>query len=145
MKTVQRRAFTLIEILVVTTIIGLLAGVVAVSYTSVTRSSRDARRKSDLEQIRSALEQYRSNNGTYPAVSVDCSSSGGITDASGTYLSKLPLDLKCPAYSYYSAITPSDYTLGAYLEGSSSTCTAGSFSCGAGITCNYCLGPYGTK
>ncbi len=140
-----RKGFTLIEILVVMTIISLLASVAAVSYTSVTRSSRDARRQSDLEQVRSALEQYRSNNGMYPAVAMNCSSSGAISDGSGTYLSTVPRDPRCPSNSYYISTSGSDYTIGAYLEATTSTCASGSYSCGSGVTCNYCVGPYGRR
>lgn len=143
MKPSRSLSFTLIEILVVATIIGLLASIGAASYTQFTKQSRDAKRKADLEQIRSAIEMYRSNNNSYPtAVTIDCSSSAGITDAGNTYLSKIPLDPKCSTYSYYFTATANDYTLGAYLEGSG---TGSCGTCGTAIVCNYCLGPYGQK
>ena len=149
MNAQSKRAFTLIELLIVITIIGMLSVVTASSYTSVTRSSRDARRKTDLEQLRSALEQYRSNNGTYvtaPALSVACNVTGGISDANGSYLSAIPTDPRCNANTYYSAVSANDYTLGAFLENANpSTPCAGNPSCGAGVVCNYCLGPYGRK
>lgn len=60
--------FTLIELIVVITIIGIMSGVGALAYQKSVRQSRDERRKVDLESIRSALELYRSNqvNGNYP-------------------------------------------------------------------------------
>ena len=58
--------FTLIEILVVATIISLLAAAASVAYSQLSKQSRDARRKTDLEQVRAALEMYRSNNDDYP-------------------------------------------------------------------------------
>lgn len=149
----MKKSFTLIEILVVATIIGLLAAVAAVSYSSITKSSRDARRKADLEQIRAAIEMYRSNNNTYPSsVAVGCSLSTGLTDVSGnTYLSNVPEDPKCTTYTYYYVGLPvgcttscSDYTVGAYLEGTTSTCGS-TISCGTGVNCNFCQGPYGPK
>lgn len=152
----QKNSFTLIEILVVATIIGLLAAAAAVSYSSLSRGSRDARRKADLEQIRAALEMYRSNNNSYPSsVAVDCSLSTGLTDVNGnTYLSNVPEDPKCINYFYYYTSFPTgcttacnDYTVGAYLEGTTSTCTSPpTCSSGSpGTPCNYCLGPYGPK
>jgi len=60
------KGFTLIEILVVATIIGLLASGAIVSYQQLSKQSRDAKRKTDLEQVRAALEMYRSNEDTYP-------------------------------------------------------------------------------
>lgn len=62
----RTNGFTLIEILVAATIIAVLTAIGVVSYTSINQRSRDAKRKSDLEQIRSALEMYRADNGHYP-------------------------------------------------------------------------------
>jgi general secretion pathway protein G len=138
----MKKSFTLIEILVVATIIGLLAAGAAVSYSQFSKQSRDAKRKADLEQIRAALEMYRSNNNSYPTtITISCSSSGGITDASNTYLSQIPKDPKCSTYTYYGSISTNDYTLAAYLEAGGTTCVAG--QCGG--NCNYCVGPYGQR
>lgn len=156
----QRLSFTLIEILVVATIIGLLAGIGAVSYSNFTKQSRDAKRIADLEDIRMAFEMYRSNNNYYPNDSevdtTSCSGASGISDVSNTYLETMPKDPKCPDYQYYYNALPdgcdnsttscSSYTLGAQLEaGSSCSSPPGGNSCGAGNPCNYCLGPYGKK
>jgi len=140
----MKKSFTLIEILVVATIIGLLAAVSTISYSQLSKQSRDARRKTDLEQIRSALEMYRSNNDQYPTtITINCSSVGGIIDGSGAiYLSSIPKDPKCNIYSYYYFSSDgTDYTLGAYLESGGTNCGG---SCGS-ATCNYCLGPLGQK
>jgi len=63
----RTKGFTLIEILVVITILALLIVIGAISYSSVNKKSRDARRKSDIEQFRSALEMYRADKGYYPS------------------------------------------------------------------------------
>lgn len=131
------KSFTLIEILVVATIISLLASVTTISYSQITKQSRDGRRKTDLEQIRAALEMYRSNEDNYPV------NLNSLTTPT-VYIQKIPTDPKPALYSYYYArISTSDYILGAYLEGGSSTCSQ-TISC-TSKNCNYCLGPYGEK
>lgn len=131
----KNNGFTLIEILVVTSIIVLLTSTAVVTYSVFLRQSRDARRKSDLGQISVALEMYRSNEDTYPTTALS------ELTAPTVYIQTVPTDPKNPTYTYYYSATASDYTLGAYLEGGGTTCVAG--QCGG--NCNYCLGPYGQK
>lgn len=71
MKQKLQEGFTLIELLVVIAIIGLLASVVLVSLNSARAKARDARRKSDLRQLRTALEMYYQNNDQYPSCQGD--------------------------------------------------------------------------
>lgn len=59
------RAFTLIEILVVATIIAVLVTVTAVSFANAQKNSRNSKRKTDLETVRQALVLYRQDNGSY--------------------------------------------------------------------------------
>lgn len=61
-----QRGFTMIELLVAATIIAVLSTIGIVSYTSLNQRARDGKRKADLEQVRSALELYRTDNGEYP-------------------------------------------------------------------------------
>lgn len=153
----KNKGFTLIEILVVATIIALLAVAAAVSYTSLNRSSRDGRRKADLEQIRAAIEQWRSDKGAYPTsigatvqLAVDCGPPDHtLIDTTITpqsvYLQKVPKDPQCTARTYYyNRLSDSDYTLAAGLEMGTTICQAAP-ACGTGIDCTYCVGPYGQK
>ncbi|MBU1126964.1 type II secretion system GspH family protein [Patescibacteria group bacterium] len=122
-----RQGFTLIELLVVMTIIAILIGLSLVSYQSARKSARDGKRKSDLEQIRSALEMYRSDSDTsaYPDALADL----------GDYII-LPADpLSTSNYAYSSS--DSNYALCASLElgGSTADPSCSGLSCG-GI-CNY--------
>lgn len=133
--------FTFIEILVVVTVIILLTSTAVATYTNFLKQSRDAKRKADLAQVAAALEMYRSNNDTYPVGSV-WATTLDILKTPVVYIQSLPSDPKSSTYGYYYTGTASDYTLGAYLETTSSC--PDTISC-VGANCNYCLGPYGKK
>ena len=62
--------FTLIELLVVIAVVGVLAGAVIaiINPNAQFARARDAKRKVDLKQIRSALGRYKIVNGTYPVM-----------------------------------------------------------------------------
>ncbi|HAU98928.1 MAG: Type II secretion system protein G [Microgenomates group bacterium GW2011_GWF2_45_18] len=69
MKHIKSFGFTLLELLVVISIIGILLSVSAVSYTNGQKTARDGKRKADMRAWQSALEQQKANAGNYPA---DC-------------------------------------------------------------------------
>lgn len=62
-----KKGFTLIEILIVVSIIGLLASIVFVGLGASRARGRDARRLADLQSIQTGLELYFTKTGTYPA------------------------------------------------------------------------------
>jgi prepilin-type N-terminal cleavage/methylation domain-containing protein len=65
-KNRRHSGFTLIELLVVIAIIGLLSSVVLASLNSARAKAKDAKRKSELQQIVRALEFYYDEYGAYP-------------------------------------------------------------------------------
>lgn len=59
--------FTLVEIMVVASIIAILATIMYANFNQGSAQSRDAERKADLRNIQSALELYKNLNGRYPS------------------------------------------------------------------------------
>jgi prepilin-type N-terminal cleavage/methylation domain-containing protein len=60
--------FTLLELLVVISIIGILAALSIVSFTQAQRQARDTQRQSDLKQYQNLLETFASQEkGLYPS------------------------------------------------------------------------------
>jgi prepilin-type N-terminal cleavage/methylation domain-containing protein len=83
MKRKNNLAFTLIELLVVTSIMGLMASAAMASFQQGAKQARDARRLSDMDNIRKALHLYLLDYGRYPQ---DIDTSGecnGGWDSSG--------------------------------------------------------------
>lgn len=84
----SKQGYTLIEIMIALSIIGVLATIGIVSFTKTQETARDSRRKQDLRSIAVALELYRQKNGHYPCT--DSSDNGGIqmskTDPGGFWL-----------------------------------------------------------
>ena len=125
------RGFTLVELLIVIVIIGIVStiGFFGAAPTYFKRA-RDAQRKTDLQQIRGALEIYRADMGVYPSSggtyqiqgcgnpcgNTACTWGGAWTCGSpaSTYISKLPNDPQGVNYRYSS--TGTTYTLEACLE-----------------------------
>ena len=54
--------FTLLELLVVISIIGILLALGSVAYSTAQRKGRDAKRRGDIKALQSGFEQYYSGN-----------------------------------------------------------------------------------
>lgn len=144
-KNFRYSAFTLIELLVVISIIGILIGLSLIGLQGARESSRDARRKVDLETVRSAIEIYKSDCNLYPvgvgplSTVFESSLIGNDSSlsclASNTYLSQIPADPVSSSNYYYNS-DGSIYEICAALEqlpATPATCTG---SCGSSV-CNY--------
>ena len=81
----QKKGFTLLELLIVISIIGVLVALGTVSYSTAQKKSRDSRRKMDMKNIQTAMESYYAQNGSYPTATTN------LTDKfSGNSLPKDP-------------------------------------------------------
>jgi len=89
----KSQGFTLIEILVVITLLAILATIIVNSYVSTLKKGRDSRRKQDLEQVSRALELYYADNNVYPAtLSWDSPLVNSQVVPTKLYMKRLPSD-----------------------------------------------------
>lgn len=102
------QGFSLIELLVVISIISYLASVVFVKFDNTRAEARDSRRYNDLHQVQIALETYYNINRSYPDTGgkwwTYCShdqdptprattgADGYIPNLAPDYISELPID-----------------------------------------------------
>lgn len=89
MRTQVKRAFTLIEILIVVVILGILAAIVIPQFTDASQQATDASVRSQLQTLRAQIELYRvKNNGTDPDLITNQWTD--MTDANPPYLQAAP-------------------------------------------------------
>ncbi len=88
-----KKGFTILELLVVIAIIGVLSSIVLVSVQNSRAKARDAKRVEEMKSIQAALEIYRSNVGTYPAIAdSSITESTALAAALSTYIPSISND-----------------------------------------------------
>lgn len=80
----ESKGFTLMELLIVVSLISILAAIGLAGYRSSVVSAREAVLKEDLYRLRDAIDQHYADKGEYPASLDDLVSAG--------YLRELPVD-----------------------------------------------------
>lgn len=105
------KAFTLIEIIIVITLIVALALIVLIYLRGQIFKGQDARRKSDIQRIGVAAEEYERDHNCYPLPSLmSCNPGTGLRP----YIDKIPCDpVNGSSYVYVNqdSICPSWYKL----------------------------------
>ncbi|HYD34558.1 MAG TPA: type II secretion system protein [Vitreimonas sp.] len=118
----SNEGFSMIELLVVATIMIVLATIGLVSYQRVGVTSRDGKRKADLEIVRQALVLYKidSADGEYPS-SLNWGSMSPIQDYVSANTVSDPKPSPYPAYTYSYDSSDNTFSLCATLEVDSSS------------------------
>jgi prepilin-type N-terminal cleavage/methylation domain-containing protein len=97
------KGFTLVEIIIVVAIISLLAVLIIRALINQTNKANDAKRKADIQQIRTAFEEYYSDEECYPPETIISNCGGSELKP---YLNSIPCD---PVYhTPYCYITDTD-------------------------------------
>ncbi|MBU1000527.1 type II secretion system GspH family protein [Patescibacteria group bacterium] len=150
----RKHGFTLVELLITVSIIAILASIGISVYSSLQKNARDGKRQADLRSIQSALEQYYSDQGFYPAETPNPFIPGnpldGCTGNSDTvscssekvYLNTIPDDPDSSKNYYYApaGVAPAiSYELCAALEIAPSTVQTCTELCG--VACNFKVTP----
>jgi len=134
----MKKGFTIIELMTVVMIIGLLSAI-AVGVLNISRAkSRDAKRISDVQVIRAALEQYWLRNASYPAVaSMEQVGTGAYTilgsngfeasPGTGTVYLRIPAGPDASEYYGYESTISTGYALEFITERATDLGPAGTY------------------
>jgi len=122
----KKNGFTLVELLIVITIIGILTMIVSSSFVSSQQKSRDASRKSDLKSLSDALNMYYADNGVFPTDTIInglISTAGEFVDSTNPnnkiiYMKKVPKETSSGIKQifYETSATSKSFRLYANLE-----------------------------
>jgi len=117
----NKKGFTLIELIMTMAVLGAMSVIGFVIFTGAQEKARDAKKKSDITAIKTALEIYYDDNGSYPAASGDAEaalSSALVPE----YLGEFPRPSgysdanEITRYNYDNDVCSGGYRIWAWLE-----------------------------
>jgi len=109
--------FTLFELLITISIIGILTAIASISFSAAQKKGRDARRMQDIKGIQTAAEQYYSINNFYPSGTSFVNFANALVTAN--LMQAAPADPKGATYSFqYNVyqVSLTDYCVCSLLE-----------------------------
>lgn len=86
----KEKGFTLVELMIVITVIAILITIAVASFTRVQKQARDAKRKGDLKALTTALQAYYTENMVYPTVTAEADASTALTALVPNYIPAMP-------------------------------------------------------
>lgn len=96
-----KKAFTLIEILIVVVILGILAAIVVPQFTSATQDSQAGNLKAQLGTLQRQIELYYAKNNAYPAWTANTAGTatnyGWANLINGNYIKDAPVNPAVPS------------------------------------------------
>lgn len=135
-KKLNRKGFTLIEVVLVLAIGGLIFLLAFLAFQQTSRNRRDTQRRADASRVIAELQNYSSDNsGSYPSASAAVAAGSACTATStasdfvsfmATYICDSSTGFKSPSgsnYAYVTAITAKDQ-----MKFSTGACTGSSGS-----------------
>lgn len=148
----MKKGFSLIELLVAISVIAVIIGFAIPNFLGARERARDAKRKAEMNQFKTALRLYYNDYNTYPttpnSLSVNACGAAGTTvcpcstsvdfAAGGTgcdtvYMKKFPRMGTSQEYRYYQFTSGEDFRIKVTLENrSDSDITASQTRCPAG-------------
>ena len=128
----SKKGFTLFELLISISIVGILTALAVVSYSGSQLRARNQRRVEDLNMIQKAAEQYYAAHYTYPA------SAQAFYSNTDKVLEAWPADPKNTAtYNYQYTKTQTSYCVCATMEAINNVGQGNSQkNCGGFVTVN---------
>ena len=108
--------FTLVELLIVISIMGILTVVLAGSFTVTQKRSRDGARKANLAALAKAVDMYYADHGSWPDASPIDNKGGEFKDTNGNVYMKVTPSDSTKAYGYEVSGDGKSFKVFTYLE-----------------------------
>ncbi|HYE63906.1 MAG TPA: prepilin-type N-terminal cleavage/methylation domain-containing protein [Phycisphaerales bacterium] len=100
-----KKAFTLVEILIVVVILGILAAIVVPQFTNATQDAQQGNLRAQLKSLQNQIELYKARTNSYPTLAQlnanptdpDDGTSGWGILIDGDYIKKAPKNPAAPS------------------------------------------------
>ena len=87
-RSLKKRGFTLVEILIVVVILGILAAIVVPQFTTAADDARRGNQDTQISTLENQVELFRAREGAYPDFATD----GWQTMIDGDYIKEEPVN-----------------------------------------------------